>query len=173
MSITTHVTGRKRAGQRPLQPTQLERAGLLTGTVATVVEGDYAAWRATMYAALRCEAGQEWDHPRDGHLKHRYSVDTRLLIVLAGRIHMVRVDQRFEMGSRLRYRVAWPNDRWIALTQAQLYKLMDHTVAALLRTHSCFGAPPPPTGIGTTTASGALPPLKWFGFHPALARETK
>lgn len=161
MTITNHLTGRKYSGRRPLQPTQLERVGVIPGTVATVVEGESAGWRSSMYAALRAEARNDHDHPKDVHHKHRWTTGTRLIIHLNGKLHLVKVLEQYEVGGRLRYKIAFVNGQWLALTQCQLLKLMEKTIHQVLSPSGSKLPPVPP--VGTQIAASSLPPMRWFG----------
>lgn len=131
----------KRPGPKsnPMLMLEMQRQGLILvhPVKAVVVEGAYAEWREVMYDAIRKEAGHELDFDADRGQSYTWQQGNILYVPLRGSLHHFIVESAYCPARRNYYRLKQANGWWIALTQAQLNKLLNRRVADYLPRRSC------------------------------------
>lgn len=119
----------KRPGPKsnPMLMSEMQRQGLILihPVKAVVVEGAYAEWREIMYAAIQKEAGGELDFDADRGQPFTWEQGNILYVPLRGSLHRFIVESAYCPARRNYYRLKQANGWWIALTQAQLNKLLN------------------------------------------------
>jgi hypothetical protein len=94
----------------------------------TPVKQSEVNWIDPVIDAIDTIAGRESAHAYDGDQQHRYGLNTSLLIRLTDAVvHEVTITSTFSVFNRLRYRIQFDNGLSLALTQAQLLKVVLET----------------------------------------------
>lgn len=110
------------AGRYRRRYTHLDHLDYLDFETVTDERADFIE---AVFAAVVREAGSEYDSPKDAESEpFCYAVKERLLIRVSAVEHIVIVSSAYAALGRLRYRIEFPNGCELAVTQAQLLRLV-------------------------------------------------